>query len=93
MHDNGYLRWLTLCGLDGHDSSLRLAAAARDDFDSRPLLRAMLAEPVSDFINWWHGQDVTDWSLTRATGNTDWAWLALARAANERSESRWGGLG
>ena len=92
MHDSDIRRWLKLCALDGLDASPHQVMAAQDDLESRPRLRAMLRKPASDFIRWWHGQDVTGWALTSATGSTDWALLALARAANEISESRWGDL-
>lgn len=56
------------------------------------LCATCLESPPEDFLRWWHSQDYRDWAMTDVTGNTDWAWLVLARAGQEVSESKFGGL-
>lgn len=86
------VRWLALCGLDMPGSALDLIHAASEDLRSRPALRNMLDATPDTFLRWWYAQDYLDWHLTRVTGNSDWAWLALARAGAAVSDSRFGTL-
>lgn len=92
VRDGSLMHWLALCGLDLPDSSLVLVNAASEDYRRASALRHMLGEPPEDFLRWWHSQDYRDWAMTDVTGNTDWAWLVLARAGQEVSESKFGGL-
>lgn len=85
-------KWLELCGLDLPDSALPLVGAAIEDFRSHTELRNMLAEPPEVLMHWWHEQSAVDWRMTQLTGNTDWAWLVLARMGKDVSDSRFGGL-
>ena len=85
-------RWLRLCGLDLPDSSYAQVQAAIEDYRSQPQLRHMLAAEPEEFLRWWYEQDYQDWHLTAATGATDWAWLLLARAGADVTDSRFGRL-
>lgn len=85
--------WLELCGLNFPDSAYPLVLAATEDFRQTPDLQAMLQAPPEDFLRWWHAQDHTPYRMTAETGGTTWAWLVLARAGAEVSDSRFGGLG
>lgn len=84
--------WLDLCGLSPPDSSAALVQAATVDFEKSPELRAMLVAPPEAFLRWWHAQDFQPWRMTAVTGGTDWAWLVLARAGAEVTDSRFGDL-
>jgi hypothetical protein len=85
-------RWLRLCALDAPDSDLALLVAAASDARSSSKLLKMLGQPASTLRDWWHVQDHTGYRMTEATGDTDWAYLVLARMSFEARFSVVGAL-
>lgn len=63
-----------------------LAPDSREGLEARELVMGdvpvlvALAQPATDFVDWFRRQDWEEWSETEQTGSECWAWGVLHRA-------------